>query len=130
MLQRKALTKRKKKTRRKKPEKWLEVKQEIRPKFIEAGITTCELYNVEEFLVAIKEQLDRKQNCKHFLFPTFAHSLRRRKIDKFTGAERAKLLREVIRACSDCHKLLDSLNHDTTTELVRLVIERRPRKIV
>lgn len=115
--------------KKKKEETWLEVKQEIRPKYIEAGITHCELYNVPIFLEAIENQLGKKQKCKQFLFLTFAHSLRRRKIAKYKGAERAFLLREVIRACSDCHQLLDSLDHDTTTKIVRYIRQQRPKKV-
>lgn len=129
MLQRKSLKKKKKIVKKKNEETWLQVKQEIRPKFIDAGITQCELYNVKMFLDAIEEQLGKKQNCKQFLFLTFAHSLRRRKIDKFKGSERARLLREVIRACSDCHQLLDSLDHNTTTKIVRYIREQRRIKV-
>lgn len=114
-----------KRTKKVNQEKWIDVKQEIRPKFIEAGITSCELYRVPEFLQAIEEQLGKTQNCTGYLYLTFAHSLRRRKIDKHDDKERARLLREVIRACQNCHKLLDSLEHDTTTTIVRGRINNR-----
>lgn len=134
MLQRKSLRKTKKSIkkkkpviRKKKPETWLEVKREIRPKFEEAGIRCCELLNNLEFIVAIEKQLGKKQNCTECypLYLTFAHSLRRRKIGKHDMKTQARLLREVIRACQNCHKLLDSLYHNTTSTIVRNVIDNR-----
>lgn len=120
-----------KRTKKINQEKWIDVKHEIRPKFIAAGIyNTCELYNVPEFLEAIEEQLGKEQKCTRYLFLTFAHSLRRRKIEKYDREIKARLLREVIRACQNCHKLLDSLDHDTTTRIVRNVKNNRVRKIV
>lgn len=124
-------SKRRKKTKKTNQEKWIDVKQELRPKFLEAGILNkCELYNVKEFIQAIEEQLGKKQNCTQFLFLTFAHSLRRRKIDKYDGEEKARLFREVIRACQNCHSLLDSLDHDTTTHIVRNVEQNRIKPVV
>lgn len=130
MLQRKTLKKKKKIVRKKREETWLDVKREIRPKFFEAGILDCELYNVVEFTQAVEEQLGKKQDCKIYLFLTFAHSLRRTVIKKYKGEERARLLREVIKACSSCHQLLDSLDHDTTTKIVRNIINKRRTPIV
>ena len=117
MLQRKVFRKQRKKTKKKNQETWLQVKQEIRPKFIEAGITCCEL---------------NWENCKGCLpvFLTFAHSLRRRKIDKLDKEERAKALRRVIRACVSCHGELDSLEHDVTEKIVEKVILERPTPII
>lgn len=115
-----------KKTKKINQEKWIDVKHEIRPKFIEAGIyNTCELYGVPEFLEAIDKQLGKKQNCTDFLFLTFAHSLRRRIIDRYDKEKKARLLREVIRACQNCHGLLDSLDHDTTAKIVRNIRSNR-----
>lgn len=115
-----------KRTKKLNQEKWIDVKQELRPKFIAAGIlNTCELYNVREFKQAIKEQLGKEQNCTRFLFLTFAHSLRRNIINKYDGEKRARLFRDVIRACQNCHKYLDSLDHDTTAKIVRNVKSKR-----
>lgn len=117
MLQRKSLKKKRKITKKKNQETWLQVKQEIRPKFIEAGITCCEL---------------QWEHCKGCLpvFLTFAHSLRRRKIDKLDKEARAKALRRVIRACTACHMKLDSLEHAVTEKIVEQVIAERPTPII
>jgi hypothetical protein len=103
-----------KRTKKKNQENWQQVKAELRPKFIDAGITRCEL---------------QWPRCTDRLFLTFAHSLRRRKIDKYDGKERARLFREVIRACSSCHGILDGLEHDETTKIVRQVIEERVKPV-
>jgi hypothetical protein len=117
MLQRKSLRKKKKVVKKKKQETWLEVKQEIRPKFLEADIYCCEL------------KWDGCKGCM-VMYLTFAHSLRRRKIDKLQKEERAKAMREVIRACSACHYILDSMAHDETYQIVREVIKNRTKPVI
>lgn len=109
--------KKKKVTRKKKQETWLQVKQEIRPKFIEANIFCCEL---------------GWEGCKGCmpLFLTFAHSLRRRKIDKLDKEGRAKALRRVIRACVACHFELDSLEHKETERIVEEIIAKRIKPVI
>lgn len=108
-----------KRTKKTNQETWLQVKTEIRPKFILAGITQCELNW-------------QWANCTGSIpiYLTFAHSLRRRKIDKYDGKIRAKLMREVIRACQNCHKELDALEHTETEAIVKKIIKERVKPVV
>lgn len=72
------------------------------------GIESCEL---------------RWDNCTGWMYPTFAHSLRRRFIS--TTDE----MQAVILACINCHTELDRLELDETEFIVNEIIKRRPIKI-
>lgn len=72
------------------------------------GINSCEL------------KLD---NCTGQMYPTFAHSLRRRFISTVDE------MQTVILACINCHTKLDSLELDETESIVTNIIKRRPVKV-
>jgi hypothetical protein len=97
---------------------WRHVREELRPKFIKAGITFCEL---------------RWHGCEGRAHLTFAHSLRRNDIDKYRKdgdlEQYALKMREVIRACRSCHSKLDANKRPVTYEMVRDIINKRSRPI-
>lgn len=106
---------------RSKPTYWDRVRKEIRPKFAAAGLLNiCELHWPQ--CIGAKLRL------------TFAHSLRRRKIDKFKNDGNEAMyelkMRRVIRACVKCHEQLDSLEHDETERIVEETIKNRKKPVV
>lgn len=116
---------------RRNPTHWDRVRKELRPKFERVGLLNiCEL-NWENCLA-------NKHGIVPQTFQTFAHSLRRRKIDKFKKTnpkEYERLMRHVIRACSQCHHELDNeLENDHTHEkaeaIVTETINKRKRQPV
>lgn len=109
------------------PTYWDIVRKELRPKFAAAGLLeTCELG--WENCCMNRSGVVPKQ------FQTFAHSLRRRKIDihkKYEPEIYEQLMREVIRACTQCHSELDNptnYSHEEASEIVRSVISKRKRQ--
>lgn len=109
------------------PTHWDLIRKELRPKFAAAGLLeTCEL-GWENCLMNRSGQVPK-------VFQTFAHSLRRRKIDmhkKYEPDVYEKLIREVIRACTKCHEELDdqtNYSQDEAAEIVRQVINKRKRQ--
>lgn len=83
---------------------WNSARPKIKERFLEAGITTCEL---------------RYPGCTHADFRTFAHSLRRNKIQFREDME------EVVLACQPCHAILDAFPQDVTYEIVCYLRETR-----
>ena len=106
---------------RKQPTYWDKVKREIRPKFARVGLlNVCEL-GWEGCTGKITDRL------------TFAHSLRRREIDKYkkqgNDHEYERRMREVIRCCSiPCHAKLDARKHEETEAIVLDIIANRRRQ--
>lgn len=100
------------------PSIWNKVRDELRPKFIAAGITRCEL---------------QWEGCEDWKNLTFAHSLRRNDIDKyrkFGDITKYHLkMREVIRACTECHKKLDANKRPVTYDIVIETIKKRKRPV-
>ncbi len=86
--------------------KWQEIKPEVKNKFEEAGINSCEV---------------RWEGCtgSYKLYRTFAHSLRRRRI---TTKEQ---MEEVLWACQHCHSILDARKEYETYAIVRKIISER-----
>lgn len=94
--------------------KWDDVRSELYPKFIAAGITSCEL---------------RMEGvCEEWPL-TFAHSLRRNDIDKLRKQgdweTYAQKMREVARLCQKCHSKVDSNKRDVSEEIILTVIRKR-----
>lgn len=109
------------------PTYWDLVRKEIRPKFAAAGLLEiCEIG--WENCCANKYGFVPKQ------FQTFAHSLRRRKIDQYKKYEHDKyevLMREVIRACTQCHSELDNptnYSHQEAEQIVKDIINNRKKQ--
>lgn len=115
---------------RSKPTYWDKVRKELRPKFVLAGLLEiCEL--------GWEDCLANKYGIVPKTFQTFAHSLRRNKIDihkKANPEEYERLMREVIRACTKCHHQLDNeleddKSHEKAAAIVREVIENRKKPV-
>jgi hypothetical protein len=116
---------------RSKPTYWDKISKEIRPKFAAAGLLeTCELR--WDSCLANRDGIVPKA------FQTFAHSLRRRKIDKYKKSEPEEYerrMREVIRACTQCHHILDNeleddKHHTKAEEIVIETINKRKKPVV
>jgi len=111
---------------RSRPTYWDKVRKELRPKFALAGLLeTCEL-RWEGCLI-------RKDGTVPKPYQTFAHSLRRNAIDSYKkqgkpGEYDAKM-REVIRACTECHKNLDARKRPETYDIVIDVIKNRKKPV-
>lgn len=88
---------------RKKPTYWDKVRRELYPKFRAVGLLdVCEL--------GWENCLANKYGIVSQTYQTFAHSLRRKKIDRYIKSnqdEYERRMREVIRACTQCHHELD-----------------------
>lgn len=97
-----------------KKEKWEDVRPTLYKLFSDAGIQSCEL---------------RYDGCKGGAFKSFAHSLRRVKIATYEGREHAEKMREVIWACTSCHKILDAMEPEVTYDIVRYIIKKREKPI-
>lgn len=112
---------------RSRPTYWDKVKAELRPKFSGVG-----LLHVCEF--ALMNSPYKSKNCTKNKYLTFAHSLRRRKIDKFKKDNDEtmyeKKMREVIRICQVCHQDLDAMEHEETERIVLETIKNRLKPIV
>jgi hypothetical protein len=115
-------------TLRKKSTHWDSVRKELRPKFAVAGlIDRCEL-NWEKCLA-------NKDGFVPKTFQTFAHSLRRRKIDRYlrdNPSEYERLMREVCRVCVKCHEQLDNpknFTHEEACEIIRNTIKNRKKPV-
>lgn len=87
---------------------WAYVKRNIKPFFLQAGITSCEL---------------GWEGCTGSFATTFAHSLRRRHIQ--TPSE----MEEVIVACQSCHSKLDAQGEEPAREMVLRTIANRRRRV-
>lgn len=87
---------------------WAAAKKEIKKRFSEARIYRCEL---------------RYEGCTDTLFLTYAHSLRRRRI------ETKEQMEQVILACQPDHARLDAQKEQETYAEVLKVINRRPIKV-
>lgn len=116
---------------RSKPTYWDKIRKELRPKFEAAGIlNVCEL-NWENCLA-------NKHGIVPKTYQTFAHSLRRKKIDSYKKNDREeyeRLMREVIRACVKCHSELDNeleddKTHEKARDIVRDTIKNRKKPLV
>lgn len=116
---------------RKKPTYWDKVRKELRPKFAVAGLLeTCEL--------RWENCLANKQGIVPKTFQSFAHSLRRRKIDKYKKSdpeEYERRMREVIRACTQCHheldnELEDDKHHEKAEQIIIDIIKNRKKPVV
>jgi len=86
--------------------KWESVRPKVKLRFAEAGILNiCEL---------------QYEGCTGNQFTlTFAHSLHR----DYIGTKEE--MEDVIRACTNCHQLLDANEHDVTESLVHEVQAER-----
>ncbi len=84
---------------------WDKIRANLKPKFADAGITSCEL---------------SLPGCKQGLFLSFAHSKKRR--DIYTQEDMEK----VILTCQSCHHFIEVLGNRkifTMEEIVERVIE-------
>lgn len=99
-----------------KDEEWKLVREELKPRFVRAGITSCEA----ELKGCIKSY--------NFGFGwTFAHSLKRMKItpEKVDRIKRAKEMREVIYCCVSCHQQLEAMIPDEMKNIIKTIISNR-----
>lgn len=103
---------------KKNPNHWDNVREELLPKFLAAGINCCEL---------------KWSGCKLYAFRTFAHSLRRVDIDTYRAKgdieQYEKKMREVIWACQPCHAKLDANKKEVTYEIVNETIAKRKQSV-
>lgn len=111
---------------RSRPTYWDKVRKELRPKFAAAGLLEiCELG--WKGCKANKNGIVPKQ------FQTFAHSLRRRKIDKYKKNDLdiyEEKMRHVIRCCTECHHKLDNnFEHEETERIVIETINTRKKPV-
>ncbi len=111
---------------RKRSTYWDIVKRELKPKFALAGLlNVCELQ--------WNDCLANDYGVVPDVYQTFAHSLRRRHIDKYKKYEKEiyeEKMRKVIRVCTICHDQLDKLPKHKTEHIVENVIASRKRKII
>lgn len=115
---------------RRNPTYWDRVRKEIRPKFEAAGLLEiCEL--------GWENCLADKYGRVPKTFQTFAHSLRRRKIDRYKKTdpeEYERRMREVARVCTQCHheldnELTDDPYHDKAEAIIVEVINNRKKPV-
>lgn len=109
-----------------KVEEWNEIREELKQRFIKAGITVCELGYIDCI------------SAKNFGFAwTFAHSLKRGEMiaEKIDPSRRAKELREVIYACVPCHFVIERIGNKERfdgkpkmCDIVRATIRARKRQ--
>ena len=94
---------------------WQIAREELRPKFDAAGITTCEYQGY---------------NCTGWPL-TFAHSLRRNDINKYKKYDHEtyhQKMREVARICSTCHAEIDGNKRNVTYAIINWIINHK-RKV-
>lgn len=102
-----------------KDEEWARVRNELKTRFTEAGILSCEL---------------RYENCIHsYNFGhkwSFAHSLKRDQIasSKYNPELREKQIREVIYACQECHAVIEKLGNKRN-EMYNIVLDTISKRI-
>lgn len=94
--------------------RWEDVRARLKEQFISIGITSCEL---------------KWEGCVGKMYPTFAHSLRRNDIGKYSGREHEEKMVEVIWACQPCHSKLDARKREDSYLIVTNVIKNRKKQI-
>lgn len=109
------------------PTYWDKVRKELRPKFSAAGILNiCELWDTDHIF--------RSPYCEKNRNLTFAHSLRRKYIDKYKKLgnleEYERRMREVARLCQKCHAEVDANKGIVTEQVIVGIIEKRTKPVV
>lgn len=105
---------------------WDKVRTELRPKFANVGLLDiCELYNTDSEWRSPKCEKDRNL--------TFAHSLRRKYIDrykKYEHDEYERRMREVARLCTSCHAIVDANKPPVSEQIIIDIIKKRKKPVV
>lgn len=99
---------------------WDEIREELKERFMRAGILTCELH------------LKNCTGAANFGWTwSFAHSLKRNQISK-EPEQRAIDMREVVYACGACHYAIEAIGNKirddeqpTMADIVRKIIANR-----
>ena len=108
------------------PTYWDKVKKELRPRFNAVGLLNiCELWDTDhEF---------RSPKCEKNRNLTFAHSLRRKYIDKYKKndlEEYERRMREVARLCTPCHAIVDANKGPVAEAAIVEIIKKRKKPVV
>lgn len=96
---------------------WQIAKEELRPKFISAG-----LYDHCEY---------QGYDCEDWRNLTFAHSLRRNDIEKYKKYDPEtynQKMREVARICTACHAEIDANKRPVTYAIICYIIYHKRKK--
>lgn len=107
------------------PTYWDKVRKELRPKFDKVGLLNiCELYNTKSEY--------RSPKCTKDKYLTFAHSLRRKAIDRFKKDGDDEMyefkMRNVARLCSSCHAIVDGRKPLESEAIIEEIIGNRTKQ--
>lgn len=94
----------------KRTDEWAAMRQKLKPAFERAGITSCEI---------------RKIGCWGSVTLGYAHTHKRRNIP--TGSP---LLIEVVLACTNCHRIVESMGEGMMGEYLLGIIRARPSAVL